>query len=123
MAQPEISKFNRRHAIRFCLSSLLAGCPLSTRSDDDLLLCGREFDVVAARLDKCIDHRLYISDELIDRLGAVLRSIKIRRATTFEGLQVKARVASWDLSENLSLPENCGLVDQMSYSIFTDLLA
>lgn len=94
----------------------------ASSSDARLIALGREFDAVAAEVDRGIEGPADIPTAALDGLGEVLAEIEATPATTIEGLQVKARAACWSLLGDLDTPEKATGDVCMALSIFRDLI-
>ncbi|HEY5306090.1 MAG TPA: hypothetical protein VIJ52_05405 [Pseudolabrys sp.] len=103
---------------------------MNTDSDAELIALGQSFDIVGAQSDKFdADHSFEFGDPEIRRLHdkqhAAARDLGLQilsiRATTIEGLQVKARCARWC---NGGLDDGTGEFNDQEalYSVVRDLL-
>lgn len=91
-------------------------------ADVHLLALGRDFDVVAARLDHAIATGTDFDDGLMEQLGRLDAEIVTTQAFTMEGLCVKARAACWALLGDLDDPADSTSDRRMALSIVRDLI-
>jgi hypothetical protein len=91
-------------------------------SDRDIVALGREFDAVAAQLDKTIEDCSAVHNDLLKRLGALDVAITATPAQTLEGLRVKARAACWALLGDLDPCAEPTTDRRMALSIVRDLV-
>lgn len=87
-----------------------------------LLALGRDFQVVAARLDHAIATGIDFNSRLLEHLGRLEDEIAMTRAFTIEGLCVKARAAYWALLGDLNDFDNGTTDRRMALSIIRDLI-
>lgn len=115
------NKLTRRNIL--CSVAAISLAPgTNTLADSELLALGQEFSVVSAGLDLCLDHKLYIPEWLIDRLGPVLRAIEQSHATTMDGLLVKAQAVNWNLLGDLSPSSTSSAAERLMLTMIRDLM-
>jgi hypothetical protein len=115
---------------RFALKSIATAAILSSAlgpanasaADSHLLFHGREFDEIAAQIDRSIEEGMDLPDALHERFEYVWNVIESTPGTTLEDLQVKARLACWCLLGDLNTPENATGHKRMALSILRDLI-
>ena len=90
--------------------------------DIGLIRLGRRFDAIAAQLDHAIEHGLDTDWDTLYEFGCVHDEIVAARATTMEGLCVKARVACWARLGDLDAGEQCTAEDRVALSMIRDLI-
>ena len=95
---------------------------LTGETDVALLALGHRFDAIAARMDDAIEHALDIDWDTLYEFGRVHDEIVAARATTMEGLCVKARVACWARLGDLDAGEQCTAEDRVALSMIRDLI-
>jgi hypothetical protein len=94
----------------------------ASSADAHLLALGRDFDVVAARLDHALAAGIDFDDGLLEQLGRLDAEIATTQAFTMEGLCVKARAACWALLGDLDDPGDATTYRRMALSIVRDLV-
>lgn len=117
--------FSRRKAIWSLAATIVIPCPEGSplARDADLIALGREFDCVAAELDRCIDNGLEIDAALMEKFDTVEAGILGKEATTIEGLRVKARAACWALLGDFEARDQGETLSaRMAMSIIQDLI-
>lgn len=88
----------------------------------DWIGLGRRFDDVAASFDQSIQTKEGPSQETLDKMSAVEKQILEARATTLEGLRVKARAASWSFLGDWNPADGTSTGERMALSIVLDLM-
>jgi len=92
-------------------------------ADRELTGLGRQFDAVAAKLDRAIEHGLNIDWSDLKEFGRIVDEIIVTPATTIEGLCVKARVGCWARLGDLDDPgEETPAGERITLSIMRDLI-
>ena len=79
----------------FCWATFASWSTHVEAADFELTGLGRQFDAVAAKLDRAIEHGLNIDWSDLKEFGRIVDEIVVTPATTIEGLCVKARVGCW----------------------------
>ena len=120
-----MKQFSRRSA--FLLAAMIPEIAVSRpalarEADAALLALGHRFDAIAAQMDDAIEHALDIDWDTLYEFGRVHDEIVAARATTMEGLCVKARVACWARLGDLDAGEQCTAEDQVALSMIRDLI-
>ena len=121
----EGASLTRRAALGPLAASLLvAAKPVAAASfaDSPLLALGRDFDVVAARLDHAIAAGIDIDDGLLEQLSKLDAEIATTQASTMEGLFVKARAACWARLGDLDDFGEMTTDQRMALSMVRDLI-
>ena len=118
-----MKKLSRRSALFSAGLLSLLGQTHAEAADRELTGLGRQFDAVAAKLDRGIEHGLNIDWSDLKEFGRIVDEIVVTPATTIEGLCVKARVGCWarlgDLDDH---GEQSTDEDRMALSIVRDLI-
>ena len=118
-----MTKISRRSALFSAGLLSLLGPTRAEAADLELTGLGRQFDAVAAKLDRAIEHGLNIDWSDLKEFGRIVDEIVVTPATTIEGLCVKARVRCWarlgDLDDH---GEQSTDEDRMALSIVRDLI-
>jgi hypothetical protein len=118
-----MKKISRRAALFSAGLLSLLGPTRAEAADLELIGLGRQFDAVAAKLDRAIEHGLNIDWSDLKEFGRIVDEIVAMPATTIEGLCVKARVRCWarlgDLDDH---GEQSTDEDRMALSIVRDLI-
>jgi hypothetical protein len=94
----------------------------ASSTDAHLLLLGRDFDAVTARLDHAIASGTDFDDDLLQQLDHLSAEIANTQASTMEGLCVKARAACWASLGDLDDPADSTTDRRMAISIVRDLI-
>ena len=121
-----MKQFSRRSA--FLLAAMVPAIAVSKpaaltgEAEVALLALGYRFDAVAAQLDHAIEHGLDTDWDTLHEFGRVHDEIVAARATTMEGLYVKARVACWARLGDLDAGEQYTAEDRVALSIIRDLI-
>lgn len=118
-------KISRRTTLGLLVASMFATSTLpaaASFSDSDLLALGRDFDVVAAKIDDAIITGIDFDDELLKQFDWLDDEIATMQASTMEGLCVKARAACWALLGDLDVSGNTTTDRRMALSIVRDLI-
>jgi len=118
-----MKNISRRSALFSAGLLSLLGQTHAEAADRELTGLGRQFDAVAAKLDRGIEHGLNIDWSDLKEFGGIVDEIVVTPATTIEGLCVKARVRCWarlgDLDDH---GEQSTDEDRMALSIVRDLI-
>ena len=118
-----MKKISRRSALFSAGLLSLLGPTRAEATDFELIGLGRQFDAVAAKLDRAIEHGLNIDWSDLEDFGRIVDQIVVTPATTIDGLCVKARVRCWarlgDLDDH---GEQSTDEDRMALSIVRDLI-
>ena len=118
-----MKKLSRRSALFSAGLLSLLGQTHAETGDFKLIGLGRQFDAVAAKLDRAIEHGLNIDWSDLEDFGCIVDKIVVTPATTIDGLCVKARVRCWarlgDLDDH---GEQSTDEDRMALSIVRDLI-
>src|SRR6478735_1634037 len=118
-----MKKLSRRSALFSAGLLSLLGQTHAEASDRELTGLGRQFDAVAAKLDRAIEHGLTIDWSDLKEFGRIVDEIVVTPATTIEGLCVKARVGCWGLLGDLDDPgEETPADERITLSIMRDLI-
>ena len=118
-----MKKISRRSALFSAGLLSLLGPTRAEATDFELIGLGRQFDAVAAKLDRAIEHGLNIDWSDLEDFGRIIDEIVAMPATTIEGLCVKARVGCWGLLGDLDDPGEKATADKrISLSIMRDLI-
>ena len=116
-----MKKLSRRSAL--FSAGLLALLGPAEAADFELTGLGRQFDAVAAKLDRAIEHGLNIDWSDLKEFGRIVDEIVAMPATTIEGLCVKARVGCWARLGDLDDPgEETPAGERITLSIMRDLI-
>lgn len=98
-------------------------------SDAELLRLGKEFEGIAERIDFVIDNtgpgQSYYDQMLSDAANEyeiIHERISSLRATNWQGLQVKARVATWASVGKMYPEDSAILIDPIALSLAEDVL-
>jgi hypothetical protein len=116
---------SRRTALGSLVASLLPASTLpaaASSADSHLLALGRDFDVVAAKLDHAIATGIDFDKGLLEQFDHLDTAIAATQASTMEGLCVKARAACWALLGDLDEPGDTTTDRRMALSIVRDLI-
>ena len=87
-----------------------------------MLALGRDFDVVAQKLDNAIATGIDFDDGLLEQFDRLDDEIATMQASTMEGLSVKARAACWALLGDLNPTVQSTTDKRMALSIVRDLI-
>ena len=118
-----MKKISRRSALFSAGLLSLLGPTRAEAADFELIGLGRQFDAVAAKLDRAIEHGLNIDWSDLKEFGRIVDEIVVTPATTIEGLCVKARVGCWGLLGDLDDPgEETPAGERITLSIMRDLI-
>ena len=118
-----MKKLSRRSALFSAGLLSLLGQTHAETADRELIGLGRQFDAVAAKLDRAIEHGLNIDWSDLQEFGGIVDEIVVTPATTIEGLCVKARVGCWGLLGDLDDPgEETPAGERITLSIMRDLI-
>src|SRR6185437_11555737 len=118
-----MKKLSRRSALFSAGLLSLLGSTHVEAADFELIGLGRQFDAVAAKLDRAIEHGLNIDWSDLKEFGRIVDEIIVTPATTIEGLCVKARVGCWGLLGDLDDPgEETPAGERITLSIMRDLI-
>ena len=118
-----MKKISRRSALFSAGLLSLLGPTRAETADFELIGLGRQFDAVAAKLDRAIEHGLNIDWSDLKEFGGIVDEIVAMPATTIEGLCVKARVGCWGLLGDLDDPGEKATADErITLSIMRDLI-
>ena len=118
-----MKKLSRRSALFSAGLLSLLGSTRVEAADFELIGLGRQFDAIAAKLDRAIEHALTIDWSDLEEFGRIVDKIVVTPATTIEGLCVKARVGCWGLLGDLDDPgEETPAGERISLSIIRDLI-
>lgn len=113
------------------VSAARAASKPATTSDSDaeLLRLGKEFERIAEQIDFAIDNtgpgQSYYDKMLSDALAEyeiIHERINNLQATTWRGLQVKARVGTWASAGKMYPEDSAILIDPMALSLAADVL-
>ena len=107
-----MKKISRRSALFSAGLLSLLGPTRAEATDFELIGLGRQFDAVAAKLDRAIEHGLNIDWSDLEEFGRIVDEIVAMPATTIEGLCVKARVGCWGLLGDLDDPGEKATADE-----------
>jgi hypothetical protein len=99
-----MKKVSRRSALFSAGLLSLTGSTRAEAADRELIGLGQQFDSVATKLDRAIEHALNIEWSDLEDFGRIVDKIVVTPATTIEGLCVKARVGCWGLLGDLDDP-------------------
>lgn len=116
---------SRRTTLVSLATSLLPASTLpaaASSTDAHLVVLGRDFDAITARLDHAIAGGIDFADGLLEQLGQLEAEIATTQASTMEGLCVKARAACWALLGELDDPGDTTTDRRMALSIVRDLI-
>ena len=118
-----MKKISRRSALFSAALLSVLGPTGAEAGDFKLIGLGRQFDAVAAKLDRAIEHGLNIDWSDLKEFGRIVDEIVVTPATTIEGLCVKARVGCWGLLGDLDDPgEEAPAGERITLSIMRDLI-
>ena len=116
-----MSSFSRRSVLLSAAIMPAAIVPQPTQMagpDAILAMLGRQFDTLAAKLDS----DWHVPSETLEEFNRIEAKIIATRATTIEGLCVKARVTCWALLGDLDPNEQSTANERMALSIVRDLI-
>jgi hypothetical protein len=98
-------------------------------NDAELLRLGRQFEAAAERINFAMDNsgpgQSYYDQMLsdaADEYEIIHERISSLRATTWQGLQVKARVATWASAGKMYPEDSTILIDPIALSLAEDVL-
>ena len=118
-----MKKISRRSALFSAGLLSLLGPTRAEAADFELVGLGRQFDAVAAKLDRAIEHGLNIDWSDLEDFGCIVDKIVATSATTIDGLCVKARIGCWGLLGDLDDPGEKATADErIGLSIMRDLI-
>ena len=118
-----MKKISRRSALFSAGLLSLLGPTRAEAADFELIGLGRQFDAVAAKLDRAIEHGLNIDWSDLEDFGRIVDKIVATSATTIDGLCVKARIGCWGLLGDLDDPgEKTTADERVALSIMRDLI-
>jgi len=118
-----MTRISRRSALFSAGLLSLLGPTRAEAADFELIGLGRQFDAVAAKLDRAVEHGLNIDWSDLENFGRIVDKIVVTPATTIEGLCVKARVGCWGLLGDLDDPgEKAKADERIILSIMRDLI-
>lgn len=121
-----MNSMSRRSVVRsFIAAPILSASIRPTNdigADAQLLTLGSKFVETAAKIDSAIDGGSELTDDLLDRLNSLETDIFAIRATTIDGLRVKARAACWALLGDLDYVDQSSTEKRMAMSIVRDLI-
>jgi len=118
-----MTRISRRSALFSAGLLSLLGPTRAAAADFELIGLGRQFDAVAAKLDRAIEHGPNIDWSDLEDFGRIVDKIVVTPATTIDGLCVKARVGCWGLLGDLDDPgEETPAGERISLSIMRDLI-
>lgn len=86
-----MKNFSRRSALFSAGLLSLLGPTRAEAADRELIGLGQQFDAVATKLDRAVEHALNIDWFDLEDFGRIVDKIVVTPATTIDGLCVKAR--------------------------------
>ena len=119
------ARLSRRSILgSLAVSPVLASPTLTTEASAGarVLALGRQFDALAAQIDRAIEHSSDITQDVLDQFTRIEAEIVATPATTIDGLRVKARAACWALLGDLDSADRSSTDKRMALSMVRDLI-